>query len=433
MPELSRVQWRAITRQLDAGRLVPVIGNRVTSQLLFDQQEFVQAWSDDIGYPLGGSHNVTRLAQYLSVEASDRAAKEEFITFSKNHLLKLVARDGAEPDGIAGQLGGLTLPELAARLDHGPLRDADANPLLRFAQFPIKIFITTSYHAFLAQALRAAGKTPRLEICYWDDLFRAPPPPKTELNPLARLKEILTNSYSLGELFDLAWDMGLNHEDLAHETKPEFTREFLNLLERHNRLPELVRLGQRQRSDLSWAGILAGEEESFAASLGLERRPSLFDVQPDYRPTVAEPLVFHLLGLEQFPDSMVLTENDYLDFLLRITADTKIFPPPIRTALNKSSLILLGYHMQDWDFRVLFRYLSTRKRRDDGQGRGGDDQGLSVAIQLLPAEDGQDKEAVMASASRYLERYFGQAGFTIYLGQPAEFTQELWRRWEGQL
>jgi hypothetical protein len=48
-------------------------------------------------------------------------------------------------------------------------------------------------------------------------------------------------------------------------------------------------------------------------------RASVLD--KDYVPNPAKPLVFHLHGTFELPQSMVLTESDYLDFLIRLSQD----------------------------------------------------------------------------------------------------------------
>ena len=55
---------------------------------------------------------------------------------------------------------------------------------------------------------------------------------------------------------------------------------------------------------------------------------------------------------------MVLTEDDYLEFLVRMNRDASepLLPPVIRTAF-KDSLLFVGYSLSDWSFRVLFRGL----------------------------------------------------------------------------
>ncbi len=97
---------------------------------------------------------------------------------------------------------------------------------------------------------------------------------------------------------------------------------------------------------------------------GLEVIPSVFDspslLEPDkaYQPTPAEPLVYHLHGFDERPDSLVLTEDDYLQFLVAISRlkgqPTDPIPRRIRQAISDSALILLGYDLDSWAFRVIF-------------------------------------------------------------------------------
>src|SRR6185436_8911100 len=47
--------------------------------------------------------------------------------------------------------------------------------------------------------------------------------------------------------------------------------------------------------------------------------PSIFEDDPDYRPTAERPLVFHLFGILDEADSLVLTEDDHFDYLISIS------------------------------------------------------------------------------------------------------------------
>ena len=60
----------------------------------------------------------------------------------------------------------------------------------------------------------------------------------------------------------------------------------------------------------------------------------------------------------KIPESLVLTEYDYLDFLAAISSNKKLLPPRIQKAFTDSSLLFLGYRIADWDFHVLFRILA---------------------------------------------------------------------------
>ena len=141
--------------------------------------------------------------------------------------------------------------------------------------------------------------------------------------------------------------------------------------------------------------------------------PSVFE-EEGYRPTPQEPLVYHLHGLDKYPNSMVLTEDDHLDFVSNIGHDWDGIPLLIRQALADSSLMLLGYKLSAWDFRVVFRGLvkaSIDQRRP-----------TSVAIQLKGDE----------TERNYLKNYLSQQGrFEVYWGTVDAFIQELWQGWAG--
>ena len=49
---------------------------------------------------------------------------------------------------------------------------------------------------------------------------------------------------------------------------------------------------------------------------------------------------------------MVLTENDYIEYLVRLGRDPKKMPPPlIRMALARSILLFVGYSLEDITLR----------------------------------------------------------------------------------
>jgi len=88
----------------------------------------------------------------------------------------------------------------------------------------------------------------------------------------------------------------------------------------------------------------------------LESLPSVFD-ETDYQPSPDEPLVYHLHGCDTNPDSLVLTEDDYLEYLVNISqvgSSTDPIPRRVRQAMSDSALMLLGYPLPSWPFRVLF-------------------------------------------------------------------------------
>ncbi len=150
---------------------------------------------------------------------------------------------------------------------------------------------------------------------------------------------------------------------------------------------------------------------------------SVFD--HGFRPTAANPIVFHLHGHnkhEKAAESLVLTEDDYLDFLVNISKDQDLLPARIQRAFTGTSLLFLGYGIADWDFRVLFRSLVGYLERSIGR--------THVSVQIVPGENGIS-EAQRARAQEYLDHYFGELKIRVYWGTCREFTAELRKRWEA--
>ena len=122
--------------------------------------------------------------------------------------------------------------------------------------------------------------------------------------------------------------------------------------------------------------------------------------EPGYRPSVERPLVYHVFGMLDVPESLVITEDEYFDFLASVAEDhdNELIPESVTTAMSESSLLILGFGLQDWDIRVLLRSLVSRE----------------VAAHLeefghVAAEVDVDAEVVSRDGARdYLEEYFGR-------------------------
>lgn len=143
--------------------------------------------------------------------------------------------------------------------------------------------------------------------------------------------------------------------------------------------------------------------------------------EDDYQPTKENPLVFHLHGHWDNPDSLVLTEDDYLDFLVAISEDKMIIPSCVQKAFTQTSLLFLGYKIADWDFRVIFRNLVTYMRRSQIRKH--------ISVQLLPVSENAGEEQKQ-NVQKYLGTYFGELKISIFWGACTEFVQEFRRRWD---
>ena len=153
----------------------------------------------------------------------------------------------------------------------------------------------------------------------------------------------------------------------------------------------------------------------------------------EFQPSENEPLVYHLLGIDTEPSSIVLTEDDYFDFLEKAPPDLghivnpanpaetgfpniPNIPPEVRRALA-NSLLMLGYNLYHWDFRVVFHGALKRMER----------RVKSLMIQFKPGleECPEEREKI----HQYLEKYFGVYEFEIIWNDVDRFTQNLWDYW----
>lgn len=152
----------------------------------------------------------------------------------------------------------------------------------------------------------------------------------------------------------------------------------------------------------------------------VEQADTIYEREPDYRPTPERPLVYHLFGRLNVPDSVVLTEDDYFDFLIGVTSNKDLIPSVVRRSLADTALLFLGFRLDEWDFRVLFRSIMGQ------QGGGRRSRYAHVAVQLDPEED---RILEPERARKYLESYFQGADISIYWGSAEDFLKELHQRW----
>lgn len=139
-----------------------------------------------------------------------------------------------------------------------------------------------------------------------------------------------------------------------------------------------------------------------------------------YQPTPEEPLVFQLFGRVTEPSSLVITEDDYFDYLSGVTRNKDLIPAVVRAKLVDSGLLFLGFQMEDWNFRVLLRSILSLEGSERRQ------RYAHVAAQIDP-----NRILDPDGARRYLEAYFqGNSRISIYWGSLEAFIEELRRHWK---
>lgn len=141
------------------------------------------------------------------------------------------------------------------------------------------------------------------------------------------------------------------------------------------------------------------------------------------QPTANEPLVFHMHGEISDFSSLLVTDDDYIDFTVslgqRAQGKDAIIPHWIRRALTDTTLLFVGYSLEDMNFRVLMRQLMKQ------QALLRDEQALSLSIQLSDKDIPVEKRA---KAEKFLADYLGISAIRIHWGEAEPFLKELKQR-----
>lgn len=141
----------------------------------------------------------------------------------------------------------------------------------------------------------------------------------------------------------------------------------------------------------------------------LESVPGVLGRDEDYTPTPQQPLVYHLFGMDRHPASLVLTEDDHLDFLAYISKHQSAIHSVVTKTLTMFSMVMIGYSLRDWDFRIVFR--GVIKPRPAGL------QLKNVAIQL--------RDTIFEK--EFVKKYLRQANFeVVWCDSPHEFIRDLY-------
>ncbi|MFG1643447.1 SIR2 family protein [Amycolatopsis sp. NPDC049252] len=142
---------------------------------------------------------------------------------------------------------------------------------------------------------------------------------------------------------------------------------------------------------------------------------------PAAEPTAEAPMVFHLHGHSERAGSILVTEDDYIDFTVslaeRATGKNAVIPHFTRRALGHTNLLFIGYSLEDWNFRVMMRYLMKQQRV---QPHG---QRSSISIQLSDHRMSPERRI---RAERFLEAYLLRTSkIEVYWGTATSFLADL--------
>jgi SIR2-like domain len=293
--------WDTLLRRIKNKECTPFVGAGASAAFLPLGGGLAQQLAKEFSYPMADNQDLARVTEFVAVTKRDGMVPKDWI------------REAFK--GVAGPT---------------PKEERDIHRVLASLELPI--YLTTNYDDFMFEALQAAGKDPKREVCRWNKLL-------------------------------------------------------------------------------------------------LEQETSAFD--SGYEPTAAHPVVFHLHGRADVPYSMVVTEDDYLDFLVNISRDLAVSPTGaqlraalplrIRRAIRTTTLLFVGYRLADLNFRVILRGLSEFIEQSTKR--------ISIAVQLPPeTKDGKAAEEEVNRMQDYLEQYFNWTlNLQVYWGHADVFASELLR------
>ena len=76
-------------------------------------------------------------------------------------------------------------------------------------------------------------------------------------------------------------------------------------------------------------------------------------------PTEKQPVVFKMHGDLEKPESIVITDEDYIQFVQRLAEKDRVNPIPgyVRERMQMWPMLFMGYSLRDYNLRLLFRTL----------------------------------------------------------------------------
>ncbi len=153
-------------------------------------------------------------------------------------------------------------------------------------------------------------------------------------------------------------------------------------------------------------GILGAEEDCDELGLTLDRD---------------RPLAYYLFGRVDRKSSLVLTQDDHFRFLLNFKEQWHSLPPAVVETFSDSALLFLGFDLNSWDFRAIFRAFLEL------EGRNQLRKIPHLAVQINPDDD---RLADPGRTRAYLVEYFKQISEKplVFLGSAQDFLSELDRR-----
>ena len=143
---------------------------------------------------------------------------------------------------------------------------------------------------------------------------------------------------------------------------------------------------------------------------------------PNFEPLESAPVVLHLFGNDEDPSTMVLTEDDHLDYLAQVSHDQQLFLPScVNALLAENTLLFLGYNLEDLDLKVILRGVLKNLAHKNR---------MNLAVQVEGARpDDSTQKGIIEYFEKSLTPYFStRSTVKIFWGSAQSFVTELIRQ-----
>lgn len=352
-------RWDAIKKELINGRCVPILGPGITARLLSPVVPLL-----DVPTMTMRPLDPPEQAQHILVKESRPVLHSAFMRQMTETLL-------------ARARHCVTLPGARDWSDFWAVIDDPSRPL------PVRA----------AALIKLGGEESPIDLvrrnCNWGDLRD-----EEQLNQLLLLNKVVGRNlsrtelpYALARLTAVKFYVTVNQDSLLEEA--------------------LTAIGRKPQVRLfRWTEQIDPEDPL--------ARDQLLAVPPSEK----QPLVYHLLGHISCPNSLVLAEDDYFEYMMA-AHDLKCIPSggtigisdPLDLALTRLPLLFLGFQMNEWPFRAAFRSILSPDRIISRKGLS------SIAVQLAPEES----PLLPGQVRRYLDNYFKNVNIEAYWGSLDQF------------
>lgn len=128
------------------------------------------------------------------------------------------------------------------------------------------------------------------------------------------------------------------------------------------------------------------------------------------------PILYKIHGsfkksVDENDSRLILTEEDYIQFLSVVGRQDQGVPTLVSEKLINGTILFLGYSLEDWDFRTIFKTL----------------------IEPLPEIQRPKSYAIQLNPPEFWVRYWEKKGVTILDADIYDFAEELQMQWQDQV